>query len=118
MSAGFYCLPCFREVISRTSIVATVLATLACGAYTQSQNGTLAGLICDPQHNAISGVEVQLFRADASRALTPTISDTAGRFQFVGLTPGAYSLELSPPGLQGQHFSHLNIEAGRTLDVE
>ena len=117
MSAGFRCLPCFREVLTRTSIVAFAIAMLAYTAFAQSQTGTLVGLIHDPQHKVIAGVEVHLSREDASQPVSHTITDTAGRFEFVGLPAGAYSLELTLPGWQGQFFSHLNIEAARTLDV-
>src|SRR5882762_4203764 len=105
MSAGIICLLCFREVVSRTSIVAFAIAMLSCGAFTQSQTGTLVGSIHDPQQKVIIGVEIQLSRSDASQPDFHTVTDTAGRFQFVGLAPGAYSLALSLPGWQGQHFS-------------
>src|SRR6266404_1000131 len=117
MNAGFRCLPYLRKVVGRTSIVAFAIAMLASAAFTQSQNGTLVGLIHDPQHNVITGVEVQLSRADASQADVRTVTDTTGRYQFVGLTPGAYSLALSLAGWQDQQFSDLIIDAGRTLDI-
>ena len=117
MSAGFRCLHCFREVVSRISIVAFAVAMLSYGAFPQSQTGTLVGLIHDPQHKVMAGVEVQLSRVDASQPVSHAITDTAGRFEFVGLPAGVYSLELNLPGWQGPHFSHLNIDAARTLDV-
>ena len=107
----------FREVVSRTSIVAFAIALLAPAAFTQSQTGTLVGLIQDPQHKVIAGVEVQLSRADASQPVSHTITDTAGRFQFVGVPAGVYSLELSLNGWQSERFSHLSIDASRTVDV-
>jgi hypothetical protein len=90
---------------------------LVSGAFNQSQTGTLVGLIHDPQHKAVTGVEVQLSRVDATQPVSHTITDPAGCFEFAGLPAGVYSLELSLPGWQGQHFFHLNIEAARTLDV-
>src|SRR5258705_3168290 len=108
---------CLCEVISRTSLVAFATAMLASGAFTQSQTGTLIGLVRDPQHTVITGAEVQLSRVDASQPVSHTITDTDGRFIFAGLPAGVYSLELTLPGWQGQHFSHLTIDAGRTLDV-
>ena len=59
MSAGFRGLRCFRAVITRTSMVAFAIAVLAPAAFTQSQTGTLLGLIHDPQQKVITGVEVQ-----------------------------------------------------------
>ena len=99
------------------TIVAFVIAMLASGAFAQSQTGTLVGLIHDPQHTVITGAEVHLSRVDASQPVSHTITDTGGRFEFVGLRASVYSLELTLPGWQRQLFSHLNIEAARTLDV-
>ena len=117
MSAGSRRLSCLCEVISRTLIVAFALVLLASGAFTQSQTGTLIGKVHDPQHTAITGAEVQLSRLDASQRVSRTITDTKGRFEFAGLPAGVYSFELTLPGWQGQHFSHLTIDAARTLDV-
>src|SRR3989442_1435687 len=117
MSAGFRRLPCFRKVISRSSIVVLAIPMLVSAAFAQSQSGTVVGLIQDPQHKLIPGVEVQLSRVDASQPISHTITDTAGRFKFVGLSAGVYSLELTLPGWQGQHLSQLNIDAARTLDI-
>src|SRR5258707_14126935 len=117
MSAGFRYLPYLRKVVGRTSIVAFAIAMLASTAFTQSQNGTLVGLIHDPQHNVITGVEVQLSRADASQADVHTVTDTTGRYQFVGLPPGAYSLALSLPGGRGKDFSAFFMPRGPRLDL-
>src|SRR5438034_6416706 len=117
MSAGFRCLPCFREVVGRTSIAAFAMVLLASAVFPQSQTGTLVGLIHDLQHEVIPGVEVQLSRVDATQRVSHTISDTSGRFKFVGLLAGVYSLEFTLPGWQRQHLSRLNIDAARTLDV-
>jgi hypothetical protein len=90
---------------------------LSSGAFAQSQTGTLVGFVRDPQHHVITGVDIQLSRVDVSQPVSPTITDTKGRFKFLGLPAGLYSLELTLQGWQGQHFSHLTIDAARTLDV-
>ena len=117
MSAGSRRLSCLCKVINWTPIVAFAMAMLAHTSLAQSQTGTLIGLVHDPQHTAITGAEVQLSRVDASQPVSRTITDTKGRFKFVGLPAGVYSIELALPGWQRQHFSHLTIDAGRTLDV-
>src|SRR5215813_8271979 len=118
MSAGFRCLRCFREVVPRTSILAFTIAALASAAFSQSQTGTLLGLIHDEQHQAINGVEVQLSRADASQIIRHATTDTAGRFKLVGLPPGMYSLALLRTGWQSRVLPRLSINGARTLDVE
>jgi hypothetical protein len=117
MRSEYRCLPCLREVLSRALLVAFAIAILADTSLAQSQTGTLLGLVHDPQHTAITGAEVQLSRVDASQPVSHTITDSKGRFKYVGLPAGLYSLELTFPGWPGQHLSHLTIDAGRTLDV-
>src|SRR5882762_8127816 len=80
-------------------------------------NWNSGGVDSRPQHKVMARVEVQLSRVDASQPVSHAITDIAGRFEFVGLPAGVYSLELNLPGWQGQHFSHLNIDTARTLDV-
>src|SRR4030095_519104 len=111
-------LSCLGEGINRTQTVAFAIALLASGTFTQSLTGTLIGLVHDPQNKPITGADVQLSRVDASQPVSHTITDTKGRFKFVGLSPGVYLLELNLPGRQGQHLSHLTIEAARTVDVK
>src|ERR1700730_5960277 len=67
------CLPCFREVFSGTSIVACAIAMLVSSAFSQSQTGTLVGLIHDPQHKVVTGVQVQLSRVDATQPVSHKI---------------------------------------------
>src|SRR5258705_4930950 len=117
MRAEFRSLLCLR-VFSRILIVAFAIAILASGAFTQSQTGTLIGLVYDLQHKVISGVDVQLSRVDVSQPVSHTVTDTKGRFKFVGLAAGHYSLELTHPAWQSQHLSHLAIDAARTVDVD
>ena len=109
--------PLLPEVINRTSIVVLAIIMPISAAFAQSQTGALVGLIHDREHNLIPGVEFRLSRADASQPVSHTVSDRAGRVEFVGLPAGVYSLDLTLPGWQGQHFSKLNVEAARTLDV-
>jgi hypothetical protein len=84
----------------------------------QSQSGTLVGMVYDPKHQVITGVDVRLFRADISQSVSHTITDRKGRFKFAGLPAGVYSLELTLQGSQGQHFFDLTIDAARTLDIK
>lgn len=109
--------PCLSKVFSRTLIVPFAVAMLSSGAFAQSQTGTLVGFVRDPQHHVITGLDIQLSRVDVSQPVSHTITDTKGRFKFLGLPAGVYSLELTLQGWQGQHFSHLTIDAARTLDV-
>ena len=109
--------PCLGKVISQILIVGFAIATFCSGAFTQSQMGTVVGLVHDPQHRVIAGVNIQLYRLDVSQPASHTIADEKGRFKFVGLRGGVYALDLTLAGWQPQHQSPLTIDAGRTLDL-
>src|SRR5215813_3953690 len=111
------CLASLGEVFSRTLIVLFAIVMLVDTSLAQSQSGTLVGVVHDPQQQVINGVDVRLSRADISQSVSHTITDTKGRFKFVGLPAGVYSLELTLQGWQGQHFFDLTIGGARTLDV-
>ena len=110
-------LSCIYKVIGGTAILAFATAILPSGTFSQRLTGTLIGLVHDPQHTAITGADAQLSRVDATQPVSHTITDKNGRFRFVGLPAGVYSLEVTGPGWQGRHVSHLSIEVARTLDV-
>jgi Carboxypeptidase regulatory-like domain len=118
MRAEFRSLACLPGDFSRILIVAFAIAIQASTSFTQSHTGTLVGLVYDPQHQVISGVDVRLSRVDVSQPVSHTITDTKGRFKFFGLRPGVYSLELNLQGWQDQRFSHLTIDTARTLDIK
>jgi hypothetical protein len=45
------------------------------------------------------------------------MTDKAGRFEFVGLPPGVYTLDLSLSGWQSKHLPQLNVLAASTVDL-
>jgi len=93
------------------------VAMLVDTSLAQSQTGTLVGVVYDSHQQVIAGVDVRLSRADISHSVFHTTTGTNGRFRFVGLPAGVYSLELTRQGWQGKHSSDLTIEAARTLDI-
>ena len=105
------------DVVSGTLIVMFAVAMLVDTSLAQSQTGTLVGVVYDSHQQVIAGVDVRLSRADISHSVFHTTTGTNGRFRFVGLPAGVYSLELTRQGWQGKHSSDLTIEAARTLDI-
>jgi carboxypeptidase family protein len=102
--------------IVRVVLLACVSAILSSGAVAQTQTGTLVGLVCDREGQAVSGAEIEL-RADTSHAVTHTLTDSSGKFVLVGLPPGPYVLKLQRSGQQEPYAAELYIRMARTLDV-
>src|SRR5215472_13114140 len=106
-----------RAGLVRISSAGVAICVLASVTFAQSQTGTLIGSIRDPQQKVVSGIEVRLSRLDARQPVFHTTTESTGRFELMRLPPGVYSLELTLPGEQRQLYSHLRIDAARTLEI-
>lgn len=101
----------------RILIIAFALIMLASPAFAQSQTGALIGIISSPHQESLAGVKVHLSGGDTQPLIPDAMTDKAGRFEFVGLSPGDYTLELSLSGWQSKRLTHLEIRAASTLDL-
>jgi TonB family protein len=91
-----------RRPMSRAASVTTLLAMLAfvipvTGAAVAQVFGTVAGSVVDPMNAALPDVTLVLTNAQTN-AKHEVRSDRSGRYEFVGLVPGDYSLEAKMPG--------------------
>jgi TonB family protein len=84
---------------ARLGIVAALLAlsVSVAGLRAQSQFYSLSGAVVDPTSRVLPDTTLVLTNT-ASNAKYEVRSDASGRFEFVGLPPGTYSLTASSPG--------------------
>ena len=64
-------------------------------ARAQTQTGTVEGKVLDQQGAVLPGVTMTL---TGPRGAQTTVTDAAGEFRFVGVTPGTYSLKVELTG--------------------
>jgi TonB family protein len=91
-----------RRPMSRAASLTTLVAILALvipvtGAAVAQVFGTLTGSIVDPMNAALPDVTLMLTNTQTS-AKHEVRSDRTGRYEFVGLVPGDYTLEAKLPG--------------------
>ena len=91
-----------RRPISRlacaASLGALLLATIPLTGVAVAQVfGTVTGSIVDPMNGTLPGVTLVLTNTQ-TQAKHEVRSDSAGRYEFVGLVPGEYLLEAKLPG--------------------
>jgi Carboxypeptidase regulatory-like domain len=90
---------------------------LTSSSLAQSETGTLVGIVSGPHDERLAGVQVHLSNEDRQPPISETTTDKTGRFEFVGLSPGAYTLDLSLSGWQSKRVFHLDVRAASTLDL-
>jgi TonB family protein len=80
---------------------ALLIATLAiAGAAAQARYSTLSGTVVDQTNGFLPNTTMALTNA-ASRARYEVRSDATGHFEFVGLPPGEYTLQVTQLGFAG-----------------
>jgi hypothetical protein len=77
----------------------------------------LTGVVTDTTGAAVPGATVTLTRDLTSEALTPFKSDAEGRFTFVGLIPGDYSLRVEHAGFKKFVYTGIRVESQATVDL-
>ena len=90
--------------------VAVLIALLPCSSLGQSATGRLCGIVAG-SGQAAARVRVSLSQNGAPKSTSQTTTDAQGRFCFLGLAPGFYSIDLAVEGWQQLHISPINVRA-------
>jgi hypothetical protein len=100
----------------RTAVrLALALALGAVALSAQLQTGGLYGSAADEQGQPLPGVTLTLSGVGADRVQT---SDEEGRFRFVGLYPGAYTLRAELDGFATVEVPNVAVRVGGNSNVE
>ena len=93
---------------------ALLLALVAGSAFSQSTTGNIFGTVEGNDNAVLPGVTVTLTGVGASQT---TVTDAQGRFRFVNLSPGSYSLKAELSGYGTATRSGLTVNVGRNAEV-
>ena len=74
-----------------------IVATMAVAGLAAQTFGSVAGTIVDPSNSVLPGVTLVLTN-EQSGAKYQIKTDRTGRYEFVGLPPGSYTLDAALPG--------------------
>ncbi|HVS16443.1 MAG TPA: TonB-dependent receptor [Thermoanaerobaculia bacterium] len=83
-------------------------------AFAQAPTGNIFGTIADSGGGPLPGVTVTLSGVGADKA---QITDAQGRFRFLGLDPGEYSLRAELEGFGGLEYPGIEVRVSRTTTV-
>ncbi len=81
--------------------MALTLALAASGAAAQGTSATLAGTVTDGSDAPLAGARLELLATETGVG-RGTTTDRFGRYRFLALPPGPYSLTVAAPGLAAQ----------------
>ena len=103
--------------VSRAAIASLVLLVAAAAAGLGAAQGfaTVAGTLLDSQRAVLPGATVTISNA-ATETKTSTRTNGDGRFELVGLPPGAYVLEVALPGFRS-HRAEMTL-SGEHVDSD
>lgn len=107
-----------KKSLQKWLIYLSVLILISGLSYSQSRNtGAIEGRIVDSEGVSLPGAEVKLSSPDMIGGIQSKISDASGRFRFVGLFPGVYTVEAILEGFVTVKREEIRLSTGQTLTV-
>ena len=87
--------------MKRTDAIRLLLIVISAlgAAYAQTTNGTISGIVFDPNDKAIPGAEVLVLN-DATRISYPGRTNGEGIYAIPNLPPGPYRIQVSKVGFK------------------
>ena len=95
-------------------VLALMLIGLGRPALAQVQGGTVSGTVLDEQGAVLPGVAVMLQGVDAKRE---SVTEADGRFRFLDLAPGPYTLTVALQGFSTIVNEAIVVSVGKTVDL-
>jgi len=85
-------------------------------AQVSANKGQVSGVVFDQNEAVIQNAKVQL-RNVATGAQRETSSDSAGRYQFLAVDPGSYTLTVEAPGFANAVFEGVIVNVGSSVSL-
>src|SRR5436190_19427596 len=90
-----------------------VLLLLSASAFAQTGNGTLTGIVEDPQKALIPGVAITATNTETG-VTTSIVSNESGAYNIPSLIPGSYKLTAELPGFQSVTYNNIQLGTNET----
>src|SRR5215469_6242952 len=81
-----------------------------------ASTGTVLGLVTDPAGAVVPGATVELEDA-ATKAVRTASTNSAGRYVFVALPPGAYSIRANAAGFRQASVPSVAVEVTKSYTI-
>src|ERR1700730_2830069 len=105
----------FGKFVLRIAFLLACLTVIASAAHAQYRAG-IQGTVLDPQGDAIEGATVTLTSLETGK-VTQSTSNSTGVYNFLGLPPGHYRLDVEMTGFQKKSLESVLVEGEQTQSV-
>jgi len=106
-----------RHALEAVFLVALVLLGLAVPLQAQVAPGTVVGVVVSSSGKPLAGAQVQLSAQNSPVPNLAVTTDIAGRFKFVAVPPGIYTLEATPLGWRDLRQAGAEVPPAGTLEI-
>src|SRR5215472_18779263 len=105
------------EGVASALTVALALAMPATVAHAQLSTASVTGVVSDSSGSTVVSARLSLVNLDTT-VKHETLTNSAGNYAFLSITPGNYSLEASAPGFQLWQLPKLALAVNQTATVD
>ncbi|MGH9394624.1 MAG: carboxypeptidase regulatory-like domain-containing protein [Terriglobales bacterium] len=93
-----------------------MLCAAAPGRAQTANSGTVIGVVSDPSGASVPGAAITL-KDQATSQVRATATNSSGRYSFIGVNPGEYSLTAAATGFQQAQQKGLTVEVGKSYTI-
>jgi hypothetical protein len=105
-----------RLLVALAFLISILSANGRAWAQAQITTGSIQGTIVDEKGGAVADSTVQATALDTNLSTT-VMTDTEGRFQFISLAPGRYTVTISKQGFATMDQTGITLTVGQTLSL-
>lgn len=106
-----------RYLKQLTVLAALILAFAQFQAFAQLSSASVTGIVRDPSGSVIPNVRLTLQNVQTSVART-LVSNSAGNYVFLGITPGQYTLQAEAPGFELSRIPQFTLAVNQTATMD
>jgi hypothetical protein len=104
--------------VKKHGLLVFICFFLLANFFAHAQTTDIVGKVTSSAGEALPGAEVTLSSPNLIGGNQVKVTDTEGKFRFVALLPGTYTVEAKLPGFNPKMASDLRLSAGKTLTVD
>src|SRR5438552_2596196 len=94
-----------------------ILALTPAAARAQATTGSISGAVTDESKAVLPGVSIVVLNVETGATRT-LVTDSAGRYRTLNLTPGIYSVTAELQGFAPAKRENLTLEIGRDVPAD